>query len=50
MTLFHGTNADIETIDLSIGLRFKDFGKGFLIIGKESIRPNRWHRCCKTGS
>ena len=29
MKLYHGTNADIETIDLSRGLRYKDFGKGF---------------------
>ena len=29
MKLYHGTNQDIETIDLSCGLQFKDFGKGF---------------------
>lgn len=29
MTLYHGTNADIESIDLTKGLRHKDFGKGF---------------------
>ncbi|MBO7540772.1 MAG: DUF3990 domain-containing protein [Bacteroidales bacterium] len=29
MKLYHGTNADIESIDLSRGLRYKDFGKGF---------------------
>ena len=29
MKLYHGTNADIETIDLSQGLRHKDFGQGF---------------------
>ena len=29
MKLFHGTNTDIETIDISQGLRYKDFGKGF---------------------
>lgn len=29
MTLYHGTNTDIETIDLSRGLQHKDFGKGF---------------------
>ena len=29
MKLYHGTNADIEIIDLSQGLRYKDFGKGF---------------------
>lgn len=29
MILYHGTNQDIETIDLTKGLRYKDFGKGF---------------------
>ncbi len=31
MKLYHGTNQDIETIDLSRGLRYKDFGKGFYL-------------------
>lgn len=31
MILYHGTNQDIETIDLSQGLQFKDFGKGFYV-------------------
>lgn len=31
MILYHGTNQDIKTIDLSIGLQFKDFGKGFYV-------------------
>ena len=31
MTLYHGTNADIGTIDLTRGLRHKDFGKGFYL-------------------
>ena len=35
MILYHGTNADIESIDLSKGLRYKDFGKGFY------LTPNR---------
>jgi hypothetical protein len=35
MKLYHGTNADIESIDLSKGLRYKDFGKGFY------LTPNR---------
>ena len=35
MILYHGTNVDIENIDLSKGLRFKDFGKGFY------VTPNR---------
>lgn len=29
MKLYHGTNTDIETIDLTRGLRYKYFGKGF---------------------
>ena len=31
MKLYHGTNADIENIDLTRGLRHKDFGKGFYV-------------------
>ncbi len=31
MTLYHGTNADIDTIDLTKGMRHKDFGKGFYL-------------------
>ena len=31
MTLYHGTNEDIEVIDLTRGLRYKDFGKGFYL-------------------
>ena len=31
MILYHGTNADIEEIDLEKGLRHKDFGKGFYL-------------------
>jgi hypothetical protein len=31
MKLYHGSNADIETIDLNKGLRYKDFGKGFYV-------------------
>lgn len=31
MILYHGSNADIETIDLDKGLRYKDFGKGFYV-------------------
>ena len=29
--LYHGTNADIVTVDLNRGLRHKDFGKGFYL-------------------
>ena len=31
MTLYHGTNADSDTIDLTRSLRHKDFGKGFYL-------------------
>jgi hypothetical protein len=31
MILYHGTNQDIEEIDLSKGLKHKDFGKGFYL-------------------
>lgn len=31
MILFHGSNTDIETIDLSRSLNHKDFGKGFYL-------------------
>lgn len=35
MTLYHGTTGDIAQIDLSWGMRFKDFGQGFY------LTPNR---------
>ena len=35
MILYHGTNADINSINLSKGLQYKDFGKGFY------LTPNR---------
>ncbi len=31
MTRYHGTNEDIGVIDLTKGLRYKDFGKGFYL-------------------
>ena len=31
MKLYHGTNADIESIDLTKGLSYKDFGRGFYL-------------------
>lgn len=31
MLVYHGTNADIEEIDLKKGSRFKDFGQGFYV-------------------
>ena len=36
MTLYHGSNEDIQTIDLEKGLRFKDFGKGFYLTPDKS--------------
>ncbi|MCQ2255239.1 MAG: DUF3990 domain-containing protein [Bacteroidaceae bacterium] len=31
MKLYHGTNYDIDTINLTAGKRFKDFGQGFYL-------------------
>ncbi len=31
MILYHGTNEDIETVDVTRGLRHKDFGRGFYL-------------------
>lgn len=31
MIVYHGSNCDIEKIDLSKGSRFKDFGQGFYV-------------------
>lgn len=31
MIVYHGSNQDIEEIDLSRGSKFKDFGKGFYV-------------------
>lgn len=31
MLVYHGTNADIDEIDLTKGSRFKDFGQGFYV-------------------
>ena len=36
MKLYHGSNADIEAIDLNKGLRHKDFGKGFYVTPDKS--------------
>lgn len=29
MILYHGTNTDIDVIDISLGHCYKDFGRGF---------------------
>lgn len=31
MKLYHGTNQDIETVNLNYGHRYKDFGQGFYL-------------------
>ena len=31
MILYHGSNTDIATIDLTRGVQYKDFGKGFYL-------------------
>ncbi len=35
MKLYHGTNQDIEVIDLTKGLAYKDFGRGFYLTPEE---------------
>ncbi len=42
MILYHGTNVDIQSIDLLKGLRYKDFGKGFYLTSardRKNIQP-----------
>ncbi len=36
MKLYHGSNSDIEVIDLNKGLHHKDFGKGFYVTPDKS--------------
>lgn len=36
MILFHGSNVEIEEIDLSRSIPFKDFGRGFYLTSMES--------------
>jgi len=36
MKLYHGTNQDFDIIDLSKGLAFKDFGRGFYLTSDKS--------------
>lgn len=31
MTLYHGSNSNIDSIDLTRSMRYKDFGKGFYL-------------------
>lgn len=53
MTLYHGSNEDIEVIDLEKGLRYKDFGKGFYLTPDKStaIRmAKKKARLFRTGS
>lgn len=38
MILFHGTNTDIDTIDLSRSLNHKDFGKGFYLTPEQAAK------------
>ena len=44
MTLFHGSNADIEAIDLTKGLRYKDFGKGFYLTPDKTTATRMAHK------
>lgn len=36
MILYHGTNTDIESIDLPRSLNHKDFGKGFYLTPEQA--------------
>lgn len=44
MILYHGTNTDIETIDLAAGLRHKDFGKGFYLTPERTTAERMAHK------
>ena len=37
MILYHGTNQDIESIDLTKGLRHKDFGRALRFLHKKNV-------------
>jgi len=37
MRLYHGSNTDIDTIDLDQGSQYKDFGKGFYLTTHHQI-------------
>lgn len=52
ITLYHGSNVSIEKIDLSKGLKDKDFGKGFYltdILSQAEAMANRRYRIMGTG-
>ena len=42
MILYHGTNQDIENIDLTKGLKHKDFGMGFYLTS-DSLQLTNYH-------
>ncbi|MBR0273928.1 MAG: DUF3990 domain-containing protein [Bacteroidaceae bacterium] len=44
MILYHGTNTDIEVIDLTRGLRHKDFGKGFYVTPDKATAIRMAHK------
>ena len=53
LTLYHGSNVTIETIDLSKGLANKDFGRGFYltdILSQAEAMAFRRTRIMETGS
>ena len=41
MILYHGSNVEIQHIDLSKSARGKDFGKGFYLSENEG-KPKKW--------
>lgn len=44
MKLYHGSNTDIEVVDLSKGLRYKDFGKGFYLTPERNTAIRMAHK------
>lgn len=44
MILYHGTNGDIESIDLTKGMHHKDFGKGFYLTPDRNTAVRMAHK------
>jgi len=44
MILYHGSNTDIEHIDLSLGLKYKDFGQGFYLTPNKETATRMAHK------
>ena len=44
MILYHGSNQDIEEIDLKKGLKYKDFGQGFYLTPDKATATRMAHK------